>query len=188
MIPTFAVRRLTKGWSRRSKVSHPLQEQRLHHFSLQLIPNVKRRVVHRALAEAIELFETGLANCHRSEDRNLIERYLAELGPMLAAAVLGQDILSRLPQAERLFGHTWLIDQEPFEAAFAKWRQFRTEYEEFAVRGMTVNERLHAFSLLERYDQAVSACDFDAVRRNLETVHLDEESIAQIIAKFRGDA
>jgi len=106
----------------------------------------------------------------------------------LAAAVLGKDILSRLPQAERLFGHSWLIDQEPFEAAFAKWREFRKDYEEFAVRGMTVNERLHAFSLLEGYDQAISACDFDAVRSILETAHLDEESITRTIARIRGDA
>ena len=144
--------------------------------------------MHRALAEAIELFETDLANCRRPEDRKLVERYLAELGPILAAAVMGKDVLSRLAQAERLFGHSWLIDQEPYEAAFAKWREFRADYEEFAVRGMTVNERLHAFSLSEDYDQAASACDFDAVRRILETVHLDEQSIARIIAGINGDA
>lgn len=142
-------------------------------------------MVHRSLAEAIELFETGLADCRRSEDRKLIERYLAELGLILARAVLGKDILSRLPQAERLFAHSWLIDEEPFELAFAKWREFRADYEEFAVRGMTVNERLHAFSLLESYDQAISARDLDAVRRILKIVHLSEESIAQIIATIK---
>ena len=98
--------------------------------------------MHRALAQAIELFETGLANCHRSEDRKIIERYLAELGPILAAAVLGHDIQNRLPQVERLFGHSWLIDQEPFVSAFAKWREFKAEHEKLAVHGTTVNKRL----------------------------------------------
>ena len=110
--------------------------------------------MHRALAEAIQLFESGLEQCHRSEDRKQIERYLAELGAILAAAVLGQSVISRLSEAERLFGHAWLIDQAPFESALAKWREFKAEYEEFAVRGLTVNERLHAFSSSDRYDQA----------------------------------
>jgi len=169
-------------------LSRPLHAQRARHLSLPLIPDVRRRVVHRALAEAIQLFESGLDHCHRSEDRKQIERYLAELGTILAAAVLGQDIISRLSQAERLFGHTWLIDQAPFEQAFAKWREFKIEYEEFAVRGMTVNERLHAFSLLERYDHAVAAQDSAEVRRILEAVHVDEQSIVQVITRIRGDA
>ena len=152
------------------------------------MPNVRRRVVHRVLAEAIQLFENGLEQCQRAEDRKQIERYLAELGTILAAAVLGQDVISRLAQAERLFGHSWLIDPDPFEPALAKWREFKLEYEQFAVRGMTVNERLHAFSFLERYDQAVAAKDSGEVRRILEAVHVDEQSIVSVISRFRGDA
>ena len=144
--------------------------------------------MHRALAEAIQLFESGLEKNHRAEDRKKIERYLAELGAILAQAVLGQDIISRLAKAERLFGHSWLIDQSPFEQALAKWREFKFEYEEFAVRGMTVNERLHAFSFLERYDQAVAAKDSVEVRRILEAVHIDEQSIVSVISDLRGNA
>jgi hypothetical protein len=144
--------------------------------------------MHRALAEAIQHFESGLEQCHRSEDRKQIERYLAELGAILAAAVVGQDVIRRLYQVERLFGHTWLIDEAPFESAFAKWREFKNDYEEFAVRGMTVNERLHAFSLLERYDQAIAARDTAEVRRILETVHVDEQSIVQAITEIMGNA
>ena len=138
--------------------------------------------MHRGLAETIRLFEAGLQNCHQAEDRQTVARYLAELGSILAAAVLGKDILSRLAATERLFGQSWLVDQEPFEAAFVKWREFKTEYEEFAVRGMTVNERLHAFSLLDDYDRAVASGDSRAARRILETVKLDEQSIDRIIA------
>ena len=143
--------------------------------------------MHRALAEAIELFERGLAESERSEDRRHVEQYLAELAPMLAAAVLGNDILGRLRQAERLFGRTGLIDQTPFEPAFTKWREFKTEYEKFAVRGMTVNERLNAFSLTDVYDQAVSSRDLDGVQRILQAIHVDETSIVRIIETVSRD-
>ena len=144
--------------------------------------------MHRALAEVVELFEVGLASCHRSEDRAVVEKYLSALAPILAGAVLGKDILGRLQQVERLFGDTWVIDQSPFEPALSKWREFRREYEEFVVRGMTVNERLHAFSLLERYDQAVASKDVKEVVRILKAVHVDDGSIANIVANVRGSA
>lgn len=143
--------------------------------------------MHRALAEAVGLFEVGLAKCQRAEDRAVVEKYLAALAPVLAGAVLGQDVLSRLDQVERLFGHTWLTDQTPFAPALAKWRQFREEYERFSVRGMTVNERLHAFSLLESYDRAVATGDVTEIRRMLKAVHVDDDSIAGIVANIRGD-
>ena len=141
-------------------------------------------MVHRALAEAIALFESGLSSCHRSEDRKLIEGYVAELGFVLAGAVMGKDVLRRLPRIERQFGQSWLIDPQPFEPAFAKWHEFKRQYEEFAVRGLTVNERLHAFSLAERYDQAAAAGDLDEVTRILEAVHVDAGSIAGILGKI----
>lgn len=143
--------------------------------------------MHRTLAEVVELFEDGLANCHRSEDRAVVEKYLSALAPVLADAVLGKDVLSRLRQVERLFGHTWLRDQAPFEPALMKWRQFRREYEEFAVRGMTVNERLHAFSLFESYGQALVRRDVDEIRLILHSIHVDDDSIASIVAGIRRD-
>jgi hypothetical protein len=140
------------------------------------------------LAEVVELFEAGLASCHRSEDRAVVEKYLSALAPILAGAVVGKDVLARLQQVERLFGHTWLIDQSPFESAFSKWREFRREYEQFLVRGMTVNERLHALSLLESYDQAVASNDLKEVERILKAVHVDDDSITSIVASIRGSA
>jgi hypothetical protein len=106
----------------------------------------------------------------------------------LAGAVLGKEVLGRLRQIERLFGHSWLIGQVPFEPAFAKWREFREEYEQFAVRGMTVNERLHAYSLAEDYDRAVAIQDIHAIKSILETVYVDDDSIARILTSIRGDA
>jgi len=144
--------------------------------------------MHRALAEAIELFESGKDNCHRAEDRPLVDRYLAALAPVLADAVLGNDVLSKLPQVERLFGNTWLIDSKPFNDAFVKWRQFKDEYVQFAVRGMTVNERLYAMCFLEEYDQAVADKDAKTVREILTTALVDPESIDKIIKNIEGAA
>jgi hypothetical protein len=146
------------------------------------------RTVHRALAESVELFEAGLANCHRAEDRALVERYLAALAPVLADAVLGKEVLSRLGQIERLFGNSWLMDQEPFQSALEKWHEFRREYERFAVGGMTVNERLHAYSLTEDFDRAFADRDAETVKRILKTVHVDDDSIARVLTDIEGDA
>lgn len=141
-------------------------------------------MVHRALAEAIEFFRSGLEKCTRSEDRALIERYLTALGPVLSGAVLGKDVLERVRQVERLFGQTWLIDPGPFAPAVAKWGEFAQEYQRFVVRGMTVNERLHAFSLSEDYERAIVNRDAEAVREILNTVHVDDQSIEKILARM----
>jgi len=141
--------------------------------------------VHRALAEAIELFSA--TDCHREEDRAVVRRYLAALAPLLAHAVLAKDILGEINEVEGLFGHTWLLDPVPYEPAFAKWREFRDDYERFVVRGMTVNERLHAFSLAEAYDRAVTCGDFATIRGILTTVRVDAASIEQILAGIRSE-
>jgi len=142
--------------------------------------------MHRALAEVIELF--AAADCHRAEDRAVVERYLAALAPVLARVVLGKGVLGDLKKVERLFGHTWLRDALPYEPAFTKRREFRDEYERFAVQGMTVNERLCAFSLAEDYDRAVTSGDVKAMRSILGAVHVDEASINKIVSSVRGGA
>ncbi|MBN8279152.1 MAG: hypothetical protein J0M16_00905 [Gammaproteobacteria bacterium] len=86
----------------------------------------------RALAEAVDLFQAGLSQCRRPEDRILVERFLAELAPLLAALVLGRSIPGRIGSIERLIGNSWLVDEAPFELALAKWREFRTQYEQSA--------------------------------------------------------
>lgn len=81
------------------------------------------------LAEAVVLLSRGAETTNRTEDRILVARYLSHLAPVLAQAVLGRDIRQEIEGVERLFGHTWLIDQSPFLSAFEKWREFRDEYE-----------------------------------------------------------
>ena len=118
----------------------------------------------------------------------MVQSYLAALAPLLARAVRGRDILSELREVERLFGNTWLMDSEPFEPALSKWREFREAYEQFAIRGMTVNERLCALGFSEAYDNAVSSKDTASLRRILSSVYVDDESIEKIIADVKSRA
>lgn len=144
--------------------------------------------MHRALAETIALFEAGLARCARAEDRSLVADYLSALAPILAAATLGENVLARLDNIERLFGHTWLIDDAPFRPALEKWREFRSEYEHGVFSGMTVNERLWALGLMEEYDRAIQAGDRARLRSILERVKVDAASIDRILDSSLGHA
>ncbi|MGH7388722.1 MAG: hypothetical protein ACREM3_04605 [Candidatus Rokuibacteriota bacterium] len=136
------------------------------------------------MAETIESFSRGIERSKRPEDRKLAADYLAALAPLLARATLGESILRDLGAIERLFGHTWIIESAPFEEAFEKWRAFKAEYEQWAVSGMTVNERLHAVGLLEAFDEACNSRDVDKARELLLKVHVDEPSIQRILEQM----
>jgi hypothetical protein len=137
--------------------------------------------MYRSLAETIESLVEGIRVSNRPEDRKLGHDYLAALAPLLAAAVLGKDILRELPEIERLFGNTWLIDESPFRSALARWRQFRREYEESALSAMTVNERLAALGTMESFDRARAARDNSEMERLLTQARVDTASIRKII-------
>ncbi len=66
--------------------------------------------MHRELAKTILLFSQGVEKSNRPEDRKLVNDYLAALAPLLAHAVIGDDILKEIGAIERLFGNTWVID------------------------------------------------------------------------------
>lgn len=133
------------------------------------------------LAKCVIEFTGGLSNCHHSEDRAVIERYLASLAPILAKVTIGEDVLHDLQQIERLFGNTWLQDDQPFKDALYSWCKFKTEYELLALEGMTVNERLSALNLLSDFDAAVLKGDKKLMKVLLERVYLDIASIQQIV-------
>jgi hypothetical protein len=137
--------------------------------------------MHRSLAEVIEAFADASRSSTRPEDRKLAHDCIAALAPLLASAVLGKDLLRALPELERLFGSTRWIDTRPFEPALAKWRQFRREYEEFALSGMTVNERLAALGTLAAFDRARSCRDTAEMERLLTQAYVDTPSMRKII-------
>lgn len=137
--------------------------------------------MHRGLAETIRLFTEGIRRSNRPEDRKLATDYLAALAPLLAKATLGESILADFGAIERLFGHTWLVDLAPFEKAFEEWRAFKSEYEKWALSGMTVNERLHALGLFDASDRACESKDRAQVTDLLKRVHVDDPSIRRIL-------
>ncbi len=98
---------------------------------------------------------------------------------MSGALVLGQDILRDLPSIERLLGHTWLIDQTPFDAGLSKLREFKAEYTQVALSAMTVSERLFALGTLESFDRARASGDEREVQRLLAEAHVDAESVSK---------
>ena len=140
--------------------------------------------MHRTLAETIECFSRGLTRSTRPEDRKLATDYLAAMAPLLARATLGESILTDLAAIDRLFGQSWMIDAEPFGEAFEKWRVFKSEYTQWVVSGMTINERLHAMGTLDAYDAARRSSDHHTVRELLLAAHVDEASIQRILEQL----
>lgn len=61
---------------------------------------------------------------------------------------------------ERFFGNVWIPSDEDHSKAYHIWASFKDD----AIRGiggMTMNERLYAFGLFERYD----SCNTEAEKR-----------------------
>lgn len=77
------------------------------------------------LAKCILAFEEGLGECHRPEDRLLVERYLSEFATLLASAVQGKDVSERITRLERRFGLSWIVDIAPFRNAFDLWERVK---------------------------------------------------------------
>jgi hypothetical protein len=84
--------------------------------------------VQNTLANCVIAFEAGLSECNRPEDRTIISSYLTMLAPLLAKVTIGSNVLNELQSIDRMFGHTWLIDEKPFLTAFGYWQQFKDEY------------------------------------------------------------
>ena len=137
--------------------------------------------MYRQLAETISLMSRGMAESKQPEDRKIASGYLAALAPLLAATVLGETILRKLDDIDRLFGHTWLINEEPFSNAMASWRTFRDEYETWVLGGMTVHERLFELGLLDDFELARSGKDTGRMTEILRRIRIDESDIKGII-------
>lgn len=125
----------------------------------------------------------GIELSTRPDDRKLASEYMAAMAPVLASAVLGNDLLSAIKAIDRLFGQTWITDAEPFRDAFDKWAAFKNEYRQFAFSGMTTNERLFADDTLDAFDHARETRNVAKMKQILRDVYLDEGSIQMIVTE-----
>lgn len=141
--------------------------------------------MHRKLAETVLSIQKGIASSKRPEDRELATEYMAALAPILASAVLGNDVLADVTTIDRRFGQTRLVDVGPFRDAFDQWISFREEYRRFVLGGMTTNERLFADGKLDAFNVAQATKDVDQLERILRDVYLDEPSIQMLVAHMK---
>ena len=141
--------------------------------------------MHRSLAETIDLIADGIRHSDNPADRKLGTDLLARLAPLLSAAVLGRDILGELPDIERYFGNTWFVDGDLYARVYANWTAFRTEYEAFVLLAMTVNERLAAGGIAEKFEQAEKRGDTGTMEGLVKAARVDADSIRAILARSK---
>ena len=67
---------------------------------------------------------------------------------------------------ERYIGNVWIGSDQDHDRIYALWSAFRKDSID-AIRGMTMNERLYSFGLLERFDSLQSDSDRQALYAKL---------------------
>jgi len=86
-----------------------------------------------------------------------IDRISPDINGRRVAATLrdwktdGTDVTELSSRVERNIGHTWFETDAAHHAIYNLWSRFRIEAIS-PIGGMTMNERLYSFSLLEVFD------------------------------------
>ena len=68
---------------------------------------------------------------------------------------------------ERFIGNSWISSTQEHEAVYALWSAFR-DYCIVGRAGMTMNERLYCFDLLEAWDGAPDDASRAIIRRKID--------------------
>ena len=134
-----------------------------------------------SLANCILKIDRGVRASRRPEDRVLGEKWLAYLSPVLANSLMSRIDFESIQGFERLVGHSFLIDPDPFGSFYDDWKNYREQCERQLVAGMTVNERLFALGLSNEFDQFAAAKEWDECRAILRKAYLDHTNIEPII-------
>jgi len=138
-----------------------------------------------ALSELILVIQGLSAETQEAEDRSIYVKYLSQVAIILAKVVQGRPIGEDVVTMERLFGNTWLKDDNAYSAAYSVWDRFK-ELLVKSIHGMTVNERLFNLGLLEDFDEAFAKRDKMKLRRVLSKCFLSEQNIEAIIENELG--
>lgn len=63
------------------------------------------------------------------------------------------NVLDLAESVERIFGNSWISSQETHDHLYRLWSSFKAEAV-LPLGGMTMNERLYCFGLMELYDDS----------------------------------
>ena len=132
------------------------------------------------MAEFILEIESLSKDTHYAEDRILYERFLSYAALIISKLVKEQPIRDDISTMEKLFGNTWLKDNESYHKAYEAWDKFK-ELLGRSIHGMTVNERLFNLGLLDDFDKAVKKKDKSRLRAILYKCFLDDNNIEAVI-------
>jgi len=134
-----------------------------------------------SLANCILKIDKGVRTSSHPEDRVLGEKWLAYLSPVLASSLLSKADLEGIKGFERLIGHSFLVDPEPFGTFYDDWKNYKEQSERQLVAGMTVNERLWALGLSDEFERFAAVKEWDQCRAILRKAYLDHANIEPII-------
>ena len=96
------------------------------------------------------------------------DQVVAQLAQLIEDWRLDTGTTEDLRQSvERFIGNTWIASTQEHEAVYALWSAFRDECI-LGRGGMTINERLYAFDLLEAWDSAPDEESRTAIRRKVD--------------------
>ena len=108
---------------------------------VELLPALRNTSSDRTTRGLIELFEGWRTNGSTADElRQSVDRYI---------------------------GNTWIANDEVHKKVNALWSAFRDECI-YGRRGMTMNERLYCFDLLDAWDNAKTEEDRAVVRRKVD--------------------
>jgi len=133
-----------------------------------------------ALADFISEVRRLNADTHEAEDRQIYGRYLSEAATILAKVIRDEPIGDDVASMDRLFGNTWLKDDQAYRQAYTAWDRYKGLLIQ-SIQGMTVNERLFSLGLLDEFDSAASQGDESHLRAILCKCFLGEDNIQKII-------
>jgi len=135
-----------------------------------------------ALADFIAEVQRLNAETHEAEDRSIYAMYLSNVAIVLSKVIREEPIGDDVSSMEKLFGNTWLKDQQAYREAYSNWDRFKGLLVQ-SLQGMTVNERLFGLGLLDQFDDAVARGDEPLLRAILYKCFLEQDNVETIINK-----
>ena len=94
---------------------------------------------------------------------SVVQGVADQLAAWKAGSATADELAATL---ERYIGNVWIGTDQDHERVYALWSAFRRDAIS-AIHGMTMNERLYVFGLLERFDSLQGDADRQALYRKL---------------------